>query len=101
MNKALYHIIPSSVICVVLIALRCGYRLLCKCKIHVSCHRTWHQDDAWMAFAVLPLTGRSVCVGLSRQLDRADAPLADLVLAQKLFIPARVCFALLCVYNQV
>ena len=91
----LAHIIPSTVFCLLLIIIRCSYRFLRSCKIHSSCHRTWHDDDAYMAFASLPLLARAICVSFVTELTREGASISDLVLAAKLLVPARLSYALL------
>lgn len=105
--------IASACICAILILVRCGYRLLSRCKVHESCHRTWHVDDAYMAFALLPLVGRTSCITYSFVLnpDHIYGPATeeeaairgvsvaqlqhDFVLSYKLLIPGRICYALL------
>jgi hypothetical protein len=94
MDGALVHVVVSTVICFVLIAYRCGYRLLSKCNVHNSCHRTWRQDDLWMFVSVAPLVGRAVCVGLYNVNNGPGASEADLMLALKLLLPARLLYAL-------
>ncbi|KAM6513518.1 hypothetical protein FALCPG4_015923 [Fusarium falciforme] len=104
--------IAVASVCGVLILFRCGYRLFSRCKSHASCHRNWHADDAYMAFALLPLAGRTTCIALSfvlnpAQVHRAatqpDAAAQNLTVAQlnenhvtayKLLIPSRICYAL-------
>ncbi|KAH7120717.1 hypothetical protein EDB81DRAFT_814601 [Dactylonectria macrodidyma] len=104
--------IAVASVCGALILFRCGYRLLSHCKSHASCHRTWHADDAYMAFALLPLAGRTACIALSfvlnpaqvhRAATQADAAAENLTVAQldenhvmayKLLIPSRICYAL-------
>jgi hypothetical protein len=85
----------------VLILFRCCYRLLSICKIHTICHRTWHSDDAWMAFAILPLAGRCACIVESFIFDHNAADLEGQKLGRKLQIPARIFYALLCVSHPV
>ncbi|KAM5349007.1 hypothetical protein ACJ41O_008830 [Fusarium nematophilum] len=104
--------IAVASICGALILFRCGYRLFSRCKSHASCHRTWHADDAYMAFALLPLAGRTTCIAISfilnpaqvhRAATQADAAAQNLTVAQldenhvtayKLLIPSRICYAL-------
>lgn len=89
------HVVAVAIICFLLILFRCCYRVACPCKIHSSCPRKWHQDDVWMALAVLPLVGRSVCVALYNSLmHKRDPTPADYSLALKLLIPARLNYAL-------
>jgi hypothetical protein len=78
-----------------LIVFRCCYRLLSICKIHTVCNRTWHSDDAWMAFAMLPLAGRSACIIESFRHDPNAADAEEQIVGRKLQIPARVLYALL------
>ncbi|KAH6884888.1 hypothetical protein B0T10DRAFT_492941 [Thelonectria olida] len=104
--------IASASICAALILVRCGYRLLSRCKSHVACHRSWHSDDAYMAFALLPLVGRTTCIAVSFVLNPnhahaiatvAEAGVQSLTVAQleqryitsyKLLIGGRICYAL-------
>lgn len=95
MSTSLVHIIVTAVFCFVLISFRCGYRLLSKCHHHSSCHRTWHQDDAWMAIAVLPLAGRSIGAGLFMAFQAPDASSSRRVLAVKLLLASRIFYAAL------
>ncbi|KAH7114161.1 hypothetical protein B0J13DRAFT_600155 [Dactylonectria estremocensis] len=104
--------IAAASVCATLILFRCGYRLFLRCKSHPSCHRTWHADDVYMTFALLPLIGRTTCIALSFTLNpahahslatEADAAAQNLTIAQlnenyvtsfKLLIPSRICYAL-------
>ncbi|TDZ31305.1 hypothetical protein CTRI78_v011828 [Colletotrichum trifolii] len=104
--------IVTAAVCAALILVRCGYRVFSRCRAHDSCHRTWHADDAYMAFAVVPLVGRSACIALSFVFNPthtfarptpADAAARDLsvdqldalyVASHKLLIPSRVFYAL-------
>ncbi|EFQ30451.1 hypothetical protein CGRA01v4_09994 [Colletotrichum graminicola] len=99
-------------ICATLILIRCGYRLLWRCRVHASCHRTWHADDAYMAFALVPLIGRTTCIAVSFMLNPTHTygpategqaaargltveKLAEYyVVSHKLVIPARIFYAL-------
>ncbi|KAH7228384.1 hypothetical protein B0J15DRAFT_456698 [Fusarium solani] len=56
-------------VCGLLILFRCGYRLLSRCTIHSECHRKWHADDAYMAFAIVPLAARTTVIYLSFMLN--------------------------------
>ncbi|KAK1990194.1 hypothetical protein LX36DRAFT_754300 [Colletotrichum falcatum] len=102
----------AASICAALILVRCGYRLLWRCRIHESCHRTWHADDAYMAFALVPLIGRTASITMSFIInpthtygpateEQAAArgltveKLAEYyVVSHKLLIPARIFYAL-------
>ena len=108
--------ITVACICAALILLRCGYRLLSRCRVHASCHRRWHAEDAYMAFALLPLAARTTCIALSFKLNPShsygpatDADAAaegistdqlqwNYQMSHKLLIPARISYALLCVF---
>ncbi|KAH6873860.1 hypothetical protein B0T10DRAFT_533239 [Thelonectria olida] len=97
-------------VCGSLIFFRCGYRLLSRCRIHPDCHRTWHADDAYMAFAIVPLAARTTVIYLSFQLNpiqtfglptESDAAARGISVAQleekyimshKLLLPARVSY---------
>jgi len=99
-------------VCSALILIRCGYRLLWRCRVHASCHRTWHADDAYMAFALVPLIGRTACISVSFMLNPTHTygpategqaaargltveKLAEYyVVSHKLIIPARIFYAL-------
>ncbi|KXH54116.1 hypothetical protein CSAL01_09215 [Colletotrichum salicis] len=107
-----FDIVTAS-ICALLIIVRCGYRILLRCKVHDTCHRMWHVDDAYMAFALLPLIGRTTCISLSFYLNPThtyDAATEEAaaarnlsveklaeyyVISHKLLIPARIFYALL------
>ncbi|WQF85204.1 hypothetical protein CDEST_10218 [Colletotrichum destructivum] len=104
--------IVSATICAILILVRCGYRLFWRCRAHETCHRTWHADDAYMAFALVPLIGRTTCISVSFYLNpthtyaRAAEEAAAArgitveslqeyyVISHKLLIPARIFYAL-------
>ncbi|OHF02130.1 hypothetical protein CORC01_02709 [Colletotrichum orchidophilum] len=106
-----FDIVTAS-ICAALIIVRCGYRILLRCKVHDTCHRMWHVDDAYMAFALLPLIGRTTCISLSFYLNPTHTydpateeaaaarnlsveKLAEYyVISHKLLIPARIFYAL-------
>ncbi|KAF9870448.1 major facilitator superfamily transporter [Colletotrichum karsti] len=106
-----FDIVTAS-ICATLILVRCGYRLFSRCRIHDSCHRTWHADDAYMAFAIVPLIGRTTCIALSFVLNpthtfglptSADAAAQGLtveqveenyIISHKLLIPSRIFYAM-------
>jgi hypothetical protein len=62
MDSARVSIIVTTTIPLALITFRLAYRALCRCDLHVSCHRTWRLDDAYMAFAILPLLARAACL---------------------------------------
>jgi hypothetical protein len=105
--------IASASICAVLILVRCGYRIMARCKSHEFCHRTWHVDDAYMAFALIPLMGRTFCISWSFILNPHHQHIAatqeeatrqgitlqkleeNLILSYKLLIPGRLGYALL------
>lgn len=107
-----FDVVTAS-ICAALVLVRCGYRLFSRCKTHDSCHRTWHADDAYMAFAIVPLIGRTTCIALSFVLNPThtfdlptpeDAALQGLTVEQlgenyivshKLLIPSRIFYAML------
>ncbi|KAH9206520.1 hypothetical protein DL95DRAFT_347456 [Leptodontidium sp. 2 PMI_412] len=84
-------VIVTSVICLVCIVTRTTYRVLYRCKVHVSCHRRWHVDDLWMAVSFLPLLGRALCVAWS---DAASRNPSTPELPMKLLLPARIFYAL-------
>ncbi|KAK1673117.1 hypothetical protein BDP55DRAFT_556926 [Colletotrichum godetiae] len=106
-----FDIVTAS-ICALLIIVRCGYRILLRCKVHDTCHRMWHVDDAYMAFALLPLIGRTTCISLSFYLNPThtyDAATEEAaaarnlsveklaeyyIISHKLLIPARIFYAL-------
>ncbi|KAI9148147.1 hypothetical protein HJFPF1_11971 [Paramyrothecium foliicola] len=108
----LHFDIASAAICATLILTRCAYRLFFRCRVHTSCHRQWRIDDAYMAFALLPLLGRTSTIITNFILDPnqssapptpAEAAAVGLSLeeftnnritARKLIIPARICYAL-------
>ncbi|KAH7137528.1 hypothetical protein B0J13DRAFT_78599 [Dactylonectria estremocensis] len=97
-------------ICGLLILFRCGYRLFSRCRIHPDCHRTWHADDAYMAFAIVPLIARTTVIYISFELNpdqtfglptEADAAARGISTAQleenyllshMLLLPARVSY---------
>lgn len=113
MSPSIAFDVTVACVCAALILVRCGYRLLSRCKVHTSCHRTWHADDAWMAFALLPLVGRTTCIAASFVLNpthtygpaTADDAAArgvsveqlqwDYETSHKLLIPGRIMYALL------
>ncbi|KAK0105394.1 hypothetical protein ONS95_004232 [Cadophora gregata] len=84
-------VIVTSVICLICIATRTTYRIVYRCKIHVSCHRRWHIDDIWMGMAFFPLLGRALCVSWS---DSASRHPSSYETAMKLLLPARIFYAL-------
>ncbi|KAK2031670.1 hypothetical protein LX32DRAFT_584391 [Colletotrichum zoysiae] len=104
--------VVTAGICAVLILVRCGYRLLWRCRVHASCHRKWHADDAYMAFALIPLIGRTTSISVSFVLDPTHAygPATEgeaaargltvekldeyYIISHKLLIPARIFYAL-------
>ncbi|KAF4980175.1 hypothetical protein FZEAL_3753 [Fusarium zealandicum] len=104
--------IVSACVCAVLILARCLYRLLFRCKLHATCHRTWRIDDFYMTVAILPLIGRTVVIALSFELNpdhiydpateaeatargvSADSINDERMLAHKLLVPGRICYAL-------
>ncbi|RMJ09848.1 hypothetical protein BHE90_011773 [Fusarium euwallaceae] len=61
--------ITVTTICGSLILLRCVYRAFRRCKVHQTCHRTWHEDDVWMAFSLIPLIARTTCICVSFTLN--------------------------------
>lgn len=105
--------IASASICAALIVVRCAYRLLSRCNAHAACPRTWHADDAYMAFSLIPLVGRTWCIAVSFVLNPnhaharatvAEAAAQGLTVAQleanyvtsyKLLIGGRIGYALL------
>lgn len=105
--------VAASVACGVLIIARCLYRILLPCKLHPTCHRRWRIDDAYMAFALLPLAARATTITYSFVLndghDRGPATAEDAErlgmstddinhnreLALKLLLPGRISYALL------
>ncbi|KAL3296282.1 integral membrane protein [Colletotrichum asianum] len=106
-----FDIVTAS-ICAALILVRCGYRIFSRCRVHDSCHRTWHADDAYMAFAIVPLIGRATCIAISFVLNPThtfglptpeDAAAQGVSIAQleenyvasrKLLIPSRIFYAM-------
>ncbi|KAF6823337.1 integral membrane protein [Colletotrichum plurivorum] len=106
-----FDVVTAS-ICATLILVRCGYRIFSRCRVHDSCHRTWHADDAYMAFAIVPLVGRTSCIAVSFVLNPthtygpATPEVAaargisvsmlqeDYVTSHKLLIPSRIFYAL-------
>lgn len=113
LTPALSLDIASSALCAVLILSRCAYRLFFPCRLHSTCHRRWRIDDFYMAFALLPLIGRTVSIVMSFMLNPEQKPLLpteddaaemdmsldeviqDRTTARKLLIPSRLCYALL------
>lgn len=105
--------IALAVVCSVLIIVRCLYRILFACKVHPSCHRRWRVDDAYMAFALLPLIGRTVTIAWSFTINPAQTvnPVTaaeaaadgssiehltyERELSRKLILPSRIFYALL------
>jgi hypothetical protein len=105
--------VAVAAICGLLITVRCAYRFFFRCTIHQTCHRKWRIDDAYMAFALLPLIARTVTISISFVLNpnHASTPATeeeaaalgisvdqlneDRVTSQKLLIPARICYAML------
>lgn len=108
--------IVSACVCASLILTRCFYRLAFRCKLHPTCHRRWRIDDVYMALAFFPLIARTVCICMSFVLNpthtyepateaealAAGASIASLdddrMISHKLLIPARICYATLCVF---
>lgn len=106
-------VVVSSSFCVALILIRCAYRLLYFCRIHTTCHRTWHADDTIIALAIIPLIARATCIVVSFDLNPSqtfsppspsDVLFSGLtaahleknyIIARKLLIPARISYALL------
>ena len=113
LSSDLIFSIIATCLCAVLILCRCIYRAVFRCHTHKTCHRHWRIDDTIMAFALLPLIGRSATILTAHVLDPAQstAPASvdearamgmtvanlntDRTLARKLLIPGRVCYALL------
>ncbi|KAL7759238.1 hypothetical protein ACKLNR_009328 [Fusarium oxysporum f. sp. zingiberi] len=67
MALAPVHVLDIVVgaVCGSLIIFRCGYRLISHCRIHPNCHRKWHADDAYMAFAIVPLSAQITIIYFS------------------------------------
>ncbi|CAI6087157.1 unnamed protein product [Clonostachys chloroleuca] len=104
--------ISSACICGTLILTRCLYRLFFTCKVHPTCHRRWRVDDAYMAFAIIPLVARTATISTSFKLnpDQLTTPVtieeaemanmsvedltADRILSRQLLLPARIFYAL-------
>lgn len=104
--------ILATSFCGALVLVRCGYRMLSYCRIHTTCHRTWHIDDTVMGLSVIPLAARAACIIVSFNLNpsqtyslpsAADVAASDLtaeqlennyVVARKLLIPSRIFYAL-------
>jgi hypothetical protein len=103
MSVEIIHVITTSAICFIFILLRTAYRLLYRCRVHTNCHRKWHVDDLWMAFSILPLVGRALCIAWSNSLLGQDAGVSAAekysakMLSNKLLIPGRVFYVLLLV----
>lgn len=93
MDPTVIHVLVVSIFCFLLIAFRCAYRLLSKCKIHTTCHRTWHQDDLWMAIAIVPLVARAFAISYWSVLRTPQHSDNDLATAQKLLIVSRLGYA--------
>jgi hypothetical protein len=93
MDPTATHVLTTSLFCFVLIAFRCGYRLLSRCQLHIDCHRKWHQDDLWMALAVVPLIVRAVCIAVWSELHGVGHSDKQLATAQKLLIVSRLGYA--------
>ena len=93
MYSTAIHVLITSLLCFVLITFRCGYRLLSRCKIHIDCHRKWHQDDLWMAIAVLPLLSRAVATSVWGELHNPGHTDHELAMSQKLLIISRLGYA--------
>lgn len=107
--------ITTACVCGALILARLAYRVLFRCKLHPTCHRTWRIDDFYMTIAILPLIGRCTCISWSFLLNQnhtyepateaealaqgvtVDQLNHDRILSHKLLIPGRICYALLCV----
>lgn len=86
--------------------------MLSYCRVHTTCHRTWHLDDTIMALSSLPLAARAACIVVSFDLNpsqtyllpsaadvaasglTADQLEANYVVARKLLIPSRIFYAL-------
>ncbi|KAG9251037.1 uncharacterized protein F5Z01DRAFT_677286 [Emericellopsis atlantica] len=112
LSSDLIFSIFSTCLCATLILFRCVYRAVSRCHIHKTCHRHWRNDDTIMAFALLPLIGRSATILSAFVLNppQSTAPVsveeanavgltvaqlnADRELARKLLIPGRICYAL-------
>lgn len=94
MDQTAVHVLSVSLFCFVLIAFRCGYRLLSRCNIHIDCHRKWHQDDLWMAIAVVPLIARAIAITFWGNLHGPGHTDSELARAQKLLIVARLGYAI-------
>lgn len=88
----------AAAICALQIVFRSVYRILGSLKLFPAIQQRWHADDSWMAFSLVPLIVRTVCMTLIFSLD---TPLSttDGVLKQKLLIPGRLTYALLYVYT--
>ncbi|KAH7136349.1 hypothetical protein EDB81DRAFT_870497 [Dactylonectria macrodidyma] len=100
----------AGAVCGSLILFRCGYRLFSRCRTHPDCHRTWHADDAYMAFAIVPLVARTTIIyfsfnlnpdqtfGLPTESDAAAQGISTAQLEEKyvlshmLLLPARVSY---------
>ena len=98
-DKEIIQVASTSMLCLLLICMRGIYRLAMPCRnhTHVRCHRKWHVDDLWMAFSILPLTGRALCIAWSNSLlDEHTIDAAKL--SRKLLLPGRVFYVLLYVF---
>ena len=93
MDTTMAHVLAVSLFCFVLIAFRCGYRLWSRCQLHIDCHRKWHQDDLWMALAMVPLIVRAVCVVFWGSLHGPGHTDEQLATSQKMLIVARLGYA--------
>ena len=100
--------IAVASVCAALIITRCAYRIIFRCHRHATCHRRWRIDDAYMAFALLPLAGRTATIVMSFVLNpehdnepavtnarAAVQETFDAETSYKLVLPARICYALL------
>ncbi|KAH7311966.1 hypothetical protein BKA65DRAFT_158184 [Rhexocercosporidium sp. MPI-PUGE-AT-0058] len=90
-SQRIIGVIVTSVICLICIVTRTAYRVVYRCKIHVTCHRKWHIDDLWMGFSFFPLVGRATCVAWS---DAASRNASTSELSMKLLLPSRIFYAL-------
>lgn len=103
--------VAAASVCATLILCRCAYRLLFRCHRHATCHRRWRIDDTYMAFALLPLAGRTGTIVASfilnpkHDIGPSAAGMRAIVATHedswddetsyKLILPARICYALL------
>lgn len=98
-NSEIAQIAIAAVLCAFQIVFRCVYRILGSSKAFPAIQQRWHADDSWMAFALVPLIARTICMTLIFSLDKPVST-KDQILEQKLVIPGRLTYALLYVHHK-